>query len=233
MSEDSSDQSIPKRAQVVIVGGGIVGASTAYHLARRGWSDVLLLEQNSLTSGTTWHAAGLVTQARETWGTREIVQRSLEVFRSLEQDTGFSTGFVETGTINLATSPERRIEFDFRDSVLLHMGIEKPIGDEGWGPKMLRNFTKQTSVRAGYVFDRSPVVDKSVGPLFPDANRHSLTLGMTKTLGNKDLSLFYQMMQFINRTVDVPANQYQGTNGEYRNFAHLIGMSMRLRPGRK
>ncbi len=124
MSEDSPDQAVPKRAQVVIVGGGIVGASTAYHLARRGWSDVLLLEQNSLTSGTTWHAAGLVTQARETWGTREIVQRSLEVFRSLEQDTGFSTGFVETGTINLATSPERLDELRHQASAVRSNGIE-------------------------------------------------------------------------------------------------------------
>ncbi len=99
--------SIPSRAQVVVVGGGVVGCSVAYHLAKRGWSDVLLLEQHTLTSGTTWHAAGLVTQARPTWGTREVVRRSLEVFRGLEQETGLSTGYMETGTLHLAMSDDR------------------------------------------------------------------------------------------------------------------------------
>ncbi|KAA0084566.1 FAD-dependent oxidoreductase [Mycolicibacterium sp. P9-64] len=100
-------RAVPDRAQVVIVGGGVVGASVAYHLAKRGCRDVVLLEQNELTSGTTWHAAGLVTQARGTDGTRQVVKRSLEVFNNLEADTGFSTGFVATGTINIATTPDR------------------------------------------------------------------------------------------------------------------------------
>lgn len=117
-------QQLPGRAQVVIVGGGIIGTSTAYHLACRGWTDVVLLERNTLTSGTTWHAAGLVTQARGTWGTREVVQRSLEVFQNLEQDTGYSTGFVTTGTLNLATSPERLDEMRHLASVVRGNGIE-------------------------------------------------------------------------------------------------------------
>lgn len=115
---------IPTRAQVVIVGGGIIGVSTAYHLARRGWTDVVLLEQNTLTSGTTWHAAGLITQARSTWGTREIVQRSLDVFHNLEADTGFSTGFVKTGTMNIAASDERWTELKHQASVVRGNGIE-------------------------------------------------------------------------------------------------------------
>ncbi|MFD4327982.1 FAD-dependent oxidoreductase [Nocardioides sp. NPDC058538] len=118
------EQQLPLRAQVVIVGGGIIGASTAYHLARRGWSDVVLLEQNTLTSGTTWHAAGLVTQARGTWGTREVVQRSLEIFQDLEADTGFSTGFVKTGTMNLATSRQRLEEIRHQASVVRSNGID-------------------------------------------------------------------------------------------------------------
>ncbi len=103
-------ETLPHRAQVVVVGGGIVGCSVAYHLTRRGVRDVLLLEQNTLTSGTTWHAAGLVTQARPTAGTREIVRRSLEIFRTLEDDTGLSTGYQETGTLHLALSEDRRQE---------------------------------------------------------------------------------------------------------------------------
>jgi len=101
------DQTLPSRARVVIVGGGIIGASTAYHLAKRGWADVVLLERKRLTSGTTWHAAGLITQARPTSATRQIVKRSLQIFESLEGETGFATGFQRTGTLHLADSPER------------------------------------------------------------------------------------------------------------------------------
>jgi glycine/D-amino acid oxidase-like deaminating enzyme len=97
----------PPRARVVVIGGGVVGCSTAYHLAKRGWADVVLLERKRLTSGTTWHAAGLITQARPTYGTREIVRRSLRVFKSLPEETGFATGFEETGTLHLADSAER------------------------------------------------------------------------------------------------------------------------------
>ncbi|RYB92272.1 FAD-dependent oxidoreductase [Nocardioides glacieisoli] len=117
-------EQLPARAQVVIVGGGIIGTSTAYSLARRGWTDVVLLERNTLTSGTTWHAAGLITQARGTWGTREVVQRSLDIFRDLESDTGFSTGFVQTGTMNIATSPERLEELRHQASVMRGNGID-------------------------------------------------------------------------------------------------------------
>lgn len=124
-----AQKQLPGRAQVVVVGGGIIGTSTAYHLACRGWTDVVLLERNTLTSGTTWHAAGLVTQARGTWGTREVVQRSLEVFQSLEEDTGFSTGFVTTGTLNLATSRERLEEMQHLASVVRGNGITAELLD--------------------------------------------------------------------------------------------------------
>jgi glycine cleavage system aminomethyltransferase T/glycine/D-amino acid oxidase-like deaminating enzyme len=101
------EQTLPARAQVVIVGGGIIGSSTAYHLAKRGWTDVVLLERKRLTSGTTWHAAGLITQARPTSATREIVKRSLGIFESLERETGLSPGFQRTGTLHLADTPDR------------------------------------------------------------------------------------------------------------------------------
>ncbi|HZX53958.1 MAG TPA: FAD-dependent oxidoreductase [Ilumatobacteraceae bacterium] len=98
---------LPNRAQVVIIGGGVVGCSVAYHLARRGWTDVVLLERNQLTSGTTWHAAGLITTARPTSAMRRVVKRSIEVFETLEADTGLSTGWEQTGTLHLATNADR------------------------------------------------------------------------------------------------------------------------------
>ncbi|HEY5424097.1 MAG TPA: FAD-dependent oxidoreductase [Ilumatobacteraceae bacterium] len=101
------ESQLPARAQVVIVGGGVVGCSVAYHLACRGWTDVVLLERNQLTSGTTWHAAGLITTARPTSGMRQVVKRAIEVFKSLEADTGLSTGWEPTGTLHLATNADR------------------------------------------------------------------------------------------------------------------------------
>ena len=80
-----SDQ-IPDQAQVVIVGGGIVGASVAYHLTKRGISDVLLLEQGQLTGGTTWHAAGLVSQLKSTHSLTKLATYSARLFEELEDD---------------------------------------------------------------------------------------------------------------------------------------------------
>ena len=96
---------------MVVVGGGIVGCSVAFHLSQRGWSDVVVLERRKLASGTTWHAAGLVTQARPTAGTREVVRRSIATFEDLERrfeaGQGTSPGYCTTGTIHLATCEDR------------------------------------------------------------------------------------------------------------------------------
>ena len=102
-----ASEELPSRARVVVVGGGVVGCSVAYHLTKRGVNDVVLLERKSLTSGTTWHAAGLITEARPTAGTRAIVGHSLEVFRNLEAETGLGTGFRRTGTLHLAMNDAR------------------------------------------------------------------------------------------------------------------------------
>lgn len=124
-----ADIALPGRAQVVIVGGGVVGASIAYHLAERGWTDVVLLEQHELTSGTTWHAAGLVAQHRPTDATRAIVKRSLEVFHRLEAETGFSTGYVETAMIHVAMSQDRLTELKVGASAARSSGIDVELLD--------------------------------------------------------------------------------------------------------
>ncbi len=84
--------SLPSRARVVIIGGGVIGASVAYHLAQLGWTDVLLLEQGQLSCGTTWHAAGLVGQLRASESGTRLVQYSTELYARLEAETGLGTG---------------------------------------------------------------------------------------------------------------------------------------------
>ena len=100
--------SVPERARVVIVGGGVIGCSIAYHLAHLGWTDIVLVERHQLTAGTTWHAAGLITSAGMADETSLFMTRySRDLYARLEQETGHSTGFREVGHILTATTPER------------------------------------------------------------------------------------------------------------------------------
>ena len=98
---------LPARARVVIIGGGVIGTSVAYHLATMGWTDVLLLEQGQLSCGTTWHAAGLVGQLRASENGTRLVQYSTELYGRLEQETGLATGFRRCGGVTVARTPER------------------------------------------------------------------------------------------------------------------------------
>ncbi len=98
---------LPDRAQVVIVGGGIVGCSVAYHLARRGVTDVLVLEQGQLTGGTTWHAAGLVSQLKSSHSLTRLATYSAQLFSELEAETGQATGYRTPGSISVASDRER------------------------------------------------------------------------------------------------------------------------------
>jgi 4-methylaminobutanoate oxidase (formaldehyde-forming) len=98
---------VPSQARIVIVGGGIAGCSTAYHLAKQGESDVLLLEQGRLTCGTTWHAAGLVGQMRPNRNMTRMSKYGIELYASLEAETGLATGWKQCGSVNVARTPER------------------------------------------------------------------------------------------------------------------------------
>ena len=84
---------LPKKAQVVIIGGGVIGCSVAYHLAKLGHTDIVLLERKKLTSGTTWHAAGLIMQLRSTHSLTEIAKYNVELYSTVESETGVPTGF--------------------------------------------------------------------------------------------------------------------------------------------
>lgn len=99
------------RAQVVIIGGGVGGCSLAYHLAELGWTDVVLLEKGELTSGSTWHAAGLCTQFNSSRNNTRLQMYSLELYKSLEAKTGQAVDFHEVGSIRLASTPDRLDEY--------------------------------------------------------------------------------------------------------------------------
>src|SRR5436309_15339140 len=98
---------IPSHARVVIIGGGIVGASTAYHLTKLGVADVVLLEQGRLTCGTTWHAAGLVGQTRATRNATRMSRYGIELYATPEQETGPATGWKPCGSPNVAKTAGR------------------------------------------------------------------------------------------------------------------------------
>ncbi len=100
-------QTLPDRARVVIIGGGVIGSSVAYHLTKLGWTDVLLLEQGQLSSGTTWHAAGLVGQLRASESGTRLVQYSCELYAELETETGLSTGYKQCGGVTVARTEAR------------------------------------------------------------------------------------------------------------------------------
>ena len=101
---------LPARARAVIVGGGVIGTSVAYHLTRLGWSDVLLLEQGTLSCGTTWHAAGLVGPLRASEGGTRLVQYSAELYASLEAETGQATGYRNVGGVIVARTEDRMVQ---------------------------------------------------------------------------------------------------------------------------
>ncbi|HLW23946.1 MAG TPA: FAD-dependent oxidoreductase [Steroidobacteraceae bacterium] len=106
----SASQTLPDQARIVIIGGGVIGCSIAYHLTKLGCGDVLLLERAQLTSGTTWHAAGLLTSLRDTEAQTRLAQYSQELYRGLEAATGQATGFIDCGSIQLAKSADKAEE---------------------------------------------------------------------------------------------------------------------------
>lgn len=114
----------PTQARVVIIGGGIIGTSTAYHLAKLGWKDVVLIERNKLSSGSTWHAAGLVGQLRSSANITQLLGESVKVYRTLEEETGLATGWKMNGGLRLACNQERWTEVKRQATTARSFGLE-------------------------------------------------------------------------------------------------------------
>jgi heterotetrameric sarcosine oxidase gamma subunit len=115
---------LPTQARIVIVGGGIAGCSTAYHLAKLGLSDVLLIEQGKLTSGTTWHAAGLVGQMRPNRSMTRMSKYGIELYATLEAETGLATGWKPCGSVNVAKTRERMMVLRKQAALARSFGVE-------------------------------------------------------------------------------------------------------------
>lgn len=115
---------LPNKTRVVIIGGGVIGCSVAYHLTKLGWKDVVLLERKQLTSGTTWHAAGLIAQLRATANMTKLAKYSQELYGSLEEETGVATGFKRVGSITVALTEERMEELSRSAAMARAFGVE-------------------------------------------------------------------------------------------------------------
>ena len=115
---------LPNHARVVIIGGGVVGCSVAYHLTKLGWTDVVLLERKQLTSGTTWHAAGLIAQLRATANMTKLAKYSQELYGNLEAETGLATGFRRVGSITTALTSERMEELKRSAAMARAFGVD-------------------------------------------------------------------------------------------------------------
>jgi len=115
---------LPSKARVVIIGGGVIGCSVAYHLTKLGWNDVVLLERKQLTSGTTWHAAGLIAQLRATQNMTKLAKYSQELYGTLEEETGVATGFKRCGSITVALTEDRKEEIYRQAAMARAFGVD-------------------------------------------------------------------------------------------------------------
>jgi len=115
---------LPSHASVVVIGGGIMGCSTLYHLAEMGVSDAILLERNKLTSGTTWHSAAQVRALRHSHNLTRMIQYSVDLYARLEQETGQNVGWIQKGSLSIATTPDRAIHVRRQEALAHAFGID-------------------------------------------------------------------------------------------------------------
>jgi len=149
---------LPAHASVVVIGGGVMGCSTLYHLAKLGVSDAILLERNELTSGTTWHSAAQVRALRSTRNLTDLIRYSIDLYQSLEAETGQATGWIQKGSLSIATNDDRMTHIRRQEALAHLFGVEA------------------NSVSAGEALERWPLMnaDDVIGAVWsPDDGRVS------------------------------------------------------------
>lgn len=116
--------SLPENASVVVIGGGVMGCSTLYHLGKRGISDAILLERNKLTSGTTWHSAAQVRALRSTRNLTDLIRYSISLYKTLEEETGQNVGWINKGSLSIATNEDRMVHIKRQEALASLFGVE-------------------------------------------------------------------------------------------------------------
>ena len=161
------EQAFPTQARAVIIGGGIIGCSTAYHLARLGW-EVVLLERHRLTSGSTWHAAGLVGQLRSSANITQLLGESVKLYRTLEAETGLATGWKMNGGLRLACNAERWMEVKRQATTARSFGLEMHL------------LTPSEAQKLWPLMDVSDVIGAAFLPTDGQANPSDITQSLAK-----------------------------------------------------
>ncbi|MFT5112417.1 MAG: sarcosine dehydrogenase [Parasphingorhabdus sp.] len=157
---------LPKHARIIIIGGGIIGCSTAYHLAKMGCNDVLVLEKGKLTSGSTFHAAGLVGQLRSNANITQLLGYSVDLYKSLETETGLATGWKMNGGLRLACNQERWTEVKRQATTAHSFGLEMDL------------LTPQEALELWPIMDISDLVGAAYLPTDGQANPSDITLSL-------------------------------------------------------
>jgi glycine/D-amino acid oxidase-like deaminating enzyme len=159
---------LPTHARAVVIGGGIIGCSTAFHLAKNGWTDTVLLERAKLTSGSTFHAAGLVGQLRTSANITQLLKYSVELYDKLEAETGQATGWKRNGGLRLACNRERLTEIKRQATTAHSFGLEMHL------------LSPQEARKLWPVMDISDVVGAAFLPTDGQANPSDIAQALAK-----------------------------------------------------
>src|ERR1043166_2742070 len=159
---------LPTHARAVVIGGGIIGCSTAFHLAKNGWTDTVLLERAKLTSGSTFHAAGLVGQLRTSANITQLLKYSVELYDKLERETGLATGWKMNGGLRLACNAERVTEIKRQGATGHAFGLEMEL------------LSPQQALKLWPLMDASDLVGAAFLPTDGQANPADIAQSLAK-----------------------------------------------------